>query len=463
MGYVVKHSTSNVNKARRKGNVALGVSSEGYDKTATSGFYAGVPPVEGKHNFVQTSASGTPNFYCVDDTELINFVNSIGGSVLTTLEAKNYLLQQNDIIFTDSLPKNKLTDSLRLNLNARIESSFLDNQPTTNLQPNGYAVGHNSGNYGNVVTVVDAPEKGQGWKKVTINNRGSNFRIIQWTYTSMAANTMYCHSIEFDWGNMRGKGYYIVFDGNGTGTRAYYRPGDYKNTGSTSINSTMPDGKFMGTITHTASHNHAFFIDNNTTGVSGLDDYFYYKEYQVEIGSSPTSYTTGSRSQNTTWYDLSGYGNNFTPMVSMSFTGHSFDFNGVDSGVRDTISSYNPDGADSVLECLFKPMDLSGEQAIFSDNYGPEFGFWIHTNGNLRAVAYASVYADLEVGKWYHAIMNIDPGATKSSSDQTYVQLYLNGKYIGQSNANTGNGMNDQPFTLGYDYKGGSPALEAIV
>jgi hypothetical protein len=105
MGYVVKHSTSNVNKTRRKGNVALGVSSEGYDKTSVSGFYAGVPPVEGKHNFVRTSATGDPNFYCANDTELINFVNSIGGSVLNALEAKNYLQQQNDIVFTDSYQK----------------------------------------------------------------------------------------------------------------------------------------------------------------------------------------------------------------------------------------------------------------------------------------------------------------------------------------------------------------------
>jgi len=157
------------------------------------------------------------------------------------------------------------------------------------------------------------------------------------------------------------------------------------------------------------------------------------------------------------WYDLSGYGNNFTPMVNMSFTGRSFDFNGTDSGVQDHISSYNPDSADSVMELWFKPMDLSQEQAIFSDNYGPEYGFWIHSNGTLRAIAYASVYANLTVGKWYHAIMNIDPGATKNSTDQTYVQLYLNGEYIGQSNANTGNGMNDQPFTLGYDYRSGSP------
>lgn len=174
---------------------------------------------------------------------------------------------------------------------------------------------------------------------------------------------------------------------------------------------------------------------------------FYVNAYQL------VSYpTTGS-----IWYDISGNGNNFTPMNNMTFTNYSFDFNGVDSGLQDTISSYNPDSANSVLEILFKPMDLSREQAIFSDNYGPEYGFWIHTNGNLKAAAYTSVYGTLQVGRWYHAIMNVTPGATLNSTDQTYLQLYLNGQYIGQNNTNTGNGMNDQPFTFGYDYRSGSP------
>jgi hypothetical protein len=122
MGYVVKYSTSNVNKTRRKGNVALGVSSEGYDKTATSGFYAGVPPVEGKHNFVRTPSTGDPNFYCVDDTELINFVNSIGGSVSNVTDATTYLAAQSDIMFTDTLPSNTITDGLVLDLDTRIKN-----------------------------------------------------------------------------------------------------------------------------------------------------------------------------------------------------------------------------------------------------------------------------------------------------------------------------------------------------
>lgn len=192
-------------------------------------------------------------------------------------------------------------------------------EPAVNLQANGSAVGHNSGGYGNVVTVVNAPEKGPGWKKVTISNRGSNFRIIQFTYTSMTADIMYCHSAVFDWGNMRGKGYYINHDGNGTGQRAFYKPGNYTAAqgASISINSSLEDGKIAGTIIHTTSHIHAFFINNSTSGVSGLNDYFYYKEYQVEANTHPTPYTSGTRLATESLVDLAG--NSVIDLTNVSF------------------------------------------------------------------------------------------------------------------------------------------------
>ena len=83
MGYVVRHSTSNVNKTRRRGKVAIGTDSGGYQKTSTSGLYNGVPPVEGKHNFVRVAQGGDPDFYSLTDQELINFVNGLGERNLT--------------------------------------------------------------------------------------------------------------------------------------------------------------------------------------------------------------------------------------------------------------------------------------------------------------------------------------------------------------------------------------------
>lgn len=164
--------------------------------------------------------------------------------------------------------------------------------------------------------------------------------------------------------------------------------------------------------------------------------------------------TTGN-----TFYDLSGYNNNWTPLTDVTFNGQSFEFNGTTSYMQDGVSSFNPDSAPNVMEVLFKPMKLNdSRQAIFSDNYGPEYGIWIYSDNTLRGVAYTSVNtSNIEIGRWYYAVLNVQPGANKSSTDQTYIQFYVNGNFIGENNANTGNGMNDQPFSLGFDYKSNNP------
>lgn len=207
-------------------------------------------------------------------------------------------------------------------------------EPTTNLLPNGVAAAHDTAS-GNIVTVTDATnEKGPGWKKVTITARGTNFRTLQWTYITMAANIMYCHSAVFDWGNMRNKGYFINHDGNGTGQRFFYKPGNYTtNQGATiTINSTLADGKIAGNIIHTASHSHAFFINNSTTGVSGINDYFYYKDFQVEVNSHPTPYTTGTRSATQGLLDLTGRSTVDIANVSFDANAQPF-FDGVDDQI----------------------------------------------------------------------------------------------------------------------------------
>jgi hypothetical protein len=170
-----------------------------------------------------------------------------------------------------------------------------------------------------------------------------------------------------------------------------------------------------------------------------------------DLSSYPT---TGN-----TFYDLSGYNNNWTPLTNVTFNEQSFEFNGTTSYMQDGVSSFNPDSAPNVMEVLFKPMKLNGSrQAIFSDNYGPEYGIWIYSDNTLRGVAYTSVNtSNIEIGRWYYAVLNVQPGANKSSTDQTYIQFYVNGQFIGENNANTGNGMNDQPFSLGFDYKSNNP------
>lgn len=325
---------------------------------------------------------------------------------------------------TSAGPNSKGENSLVFAFDLADTKNSYIGEPATNLQANGSAVGHNSGGYGNVVTVVNAPEKGSGWKKVTINNRGSNFRIIQWTYTSMVADTMYCHSTVFDWGNMRGKGYFLYLDGNGTGTRAYYRPGDYVNQGSGTINSSMPDGKFAATITHTASHTHAFFIGNNTTGVSGLNDYFYYKEYQVEVNSHPTPYTLNTRSATEGLLDL--IGNNPINISTVSFDSNAemlFD------GTNDQFAISDPGvGTSFSIEIVIKVNDYSnGPIFVSPSSVGIDHFFRINNTGTISArfVEIADSATDnyisstvLNTEDYYHVVIS------KSPSNGT---IYVNG------------------------------------
>ena len=98
---------------------------------------------------------------------------------------------------------------------------FYKGKPTTNIA-SGDAFIHATSS-GSAGSCVDAPEKGPGWKKVTITAIGTNFRVVQFgSYPSLTANITYSSSFEVDWGNMRGKGYAITQDGTGGGTRNYF-------------------------------------------------------------------------------------------------------------------------------------------------------------------------------------------------------------------------------------------------
>jgi len=321
-------------------------------------------------------------------------------------------------------------------------------EPTTNLLPNGVAEGHNSGGYGNVVTVTDATiEKGPGWKKVTISNRGSNFRIIQWTYIAMSANITYCHSAEFDWGNMRDKGYFIYFDGSGTGGRTYYRPGNYSSAGSEQINSTMSDCKFAGTILHTAAHTHAFFIGNYSYNVSGLNDYFYYKELQVEAKSHPTQYTTGTRSSTQGLLPL--VGNSTINLSNVSFDSNAqIVFDGTDDRITLTdplLPQYNWT-IEVVVKCnnfsnspIFLSPDSAGLDHFLRFSSDGKVRFQLTTAADVENRAMFSNYI-ASAGETLHVVF------TRTSLDKS---IYINGNLDIQSSDTTSSATWSGTWTIG--------------
>ena len=170
------------------------------------------------------------------------------------------------------------------------------------------------------------------------------------------------------------------------------------------------------------------------------------------------------RSGNDT-YDLSGYAQDMT-LSNSTFLNKGIEFNGTTTEAQGQLSNINVDANKTVLEVLFKPMDLSEKQAIFTDNYGPEYGIWINgpVSDTYRIYGYAytgggGLYSDvIEIGRWYHVVLNIDPELS-GSSDPTYRSMYINGELIGNRTSDTGNGLTDRPFTLGFDRRGDDPDL----
>jgi hypothetical protein len=185
MGYAVKYSTSNVNNTFRKGNVVLGVSSEGYEDTDTSGLYAGLPPVAGKHNIVITSASGDPDFYSVDDDGLILLSRNLGQEVDNVNDALLFLSQQDNLAFTDQLPNDIITDGLILDLNA----SNLLSYPTTGSTWYDLSGNNNSGSLVNGISYSNGVIKFDGTNdKINLNSLITLSGPFTWMVTCYSNN-----------------------------------------------------------------------------------------------------------------------------------------------------------------------------------------------------------------------------------------------------------------------------------
>jgi hypothetical protein len=396
MGYVVRHSTSNVNKSRRKGNVAIGTDADGYDKTSVSGFYAGVAPVEGKNNLVRTSASGDPDFYALDDTELINFANSLGGSVSNKLTAKQYLLTRDDIIFTDELPNDIVTDNLVIDLDASIESSFLDNKPTVNLleQSGASSLPYRTDIYNNVI------KTNLGGGKYRFQNDGTGSTTIR----------LYCNLDDLEDGETYACSVSYENFNSGNGSSLTLDWCDVENTQFTGESGRASMSASRGTYDST----YRFFDISIPVNASII-----LFDAQVEKGAEATPYVNGTRTQNTTWYDLSGNSDNVTSINGTTFDPEKgFRFDGTDDymQINSTVDLGNPCTVTALVN-----VESVGSYTI----YGPSANGhdnWLGTNGTQLEM-FGTQTADTnnftvrgnslvcDGTRWHHVACTID-GAT---------------------------------------------------
>ena len=266
----------------------------------------------------------------------------------------------------------------------------------------------------NSVASSDAPEKGPGWKKVTITNRGTNFRTAKFPYISHPTNTTRIYSLEIDFNGT--SGYYIRGDGfSGLG------PNQYTN------------GQYIATFTTTTNNGvMALFLNNGATSVTGINDVIYYRNYQVETNNYKTPFTTGTRSSTESLIDLKRTTDIDVSSMSFDSTGQpTFDgtdddidlgsdvtfktsggwtvesvarYNSVAGGYNNVTSPANFIGSDSISYNSWYWSVLSGKLALW--NISP--GVWKYGSTTLQQ------------DTWYHVTI-------VCSDDGTSYQMYLNG------------------------------------
>ena len=163
-----------------------------------------------------------------------------------------------------------------------------------------------------------------------------------------------------------------------------------------------------------------------------------------------------------TWKDRSSSGYNFTGSnVSHNSKGY-FTYNGTNSYHQASGSpgTFSFDSADSTVGVWFRPHTASpaSNMAILSDNWGPEYGIWAYTNGNIAGVAYGTRQFPSVANAWVYVVIRTTLAAGGSGGAYS-LEAFKNGeKQSATVTGTVGNGANDFPISLGFDYKSGSPA-----
>lgn len=333
---------------------------------------------------------------------------------------------------------NIITDGLKMYYDSANTKCFRG-EPTTN-QANTDAL-RTMVSYAGVSTFSDAPERGVGWKKVTITSVSSNYRICKFPYITHGIETK-TYSIEYDFNGC--VGYYWGVDGttasvSGDSGNSFYDDGNRRSV----------------TYTKNVSGSEAFFLNNNIKiNTSGFSDTIYYRNYQVEQKTYPTPYVDSVRGLTIETggglLDLSRNNLNGSFITSMFDGGGSLLLNG-----GSIHSTHNYVFDEYTVSVWFKASNNSiiegYGRTIFSTSTSASVGntCWILLNSkNFRIYsfswydnAYVSTTGDLvELNTWYNV--------TVSSLKGGILNVFLDGNLILQTTSNNMDSSSTS-FTIG--------------
>ncbi len=202
-------------------------------------------------------------------------------------------------------------------------------------------------------STTTAPEKGLGWKKLTITNiYGSNYRLAQFPYLVQTSGTNRTYSVEYDVTGLTG--YFLFVDGS-----AGYSQTSISGRGRYSFTTGVVSG----------SKNLAIFIGKSGTH-NNINDVIYYKEYQVEVKGHSTPFTATSRSSTQSLIDLTKTASIDVSNVSFDSTGQP-NYDGTDDVLSTGLfSGRNPSTSPFTIEAIVKSDTTSGSH------------MWLDVNGN---------------------------------------------------------------------------------
>ena len=298
-------------------------------------------------------------------------------------------------------------------------------------------------NYGGgTTTYAEAPEKGPGWKKVTITAiNGSNHRLSKFPYISHPTNTTRIYSLELDF----------------NGTSGYYVRGDGFTGLAPNVSTSGVHSWTLATTTNSGVF--ALFLNNGRAAVTGLNDVIYYRYYQVEAKGHATPFTATTRSSTASLIDLKETTDIDVSNVSFDSTGQP-DFDGTnDKGVVTNFphiwdSSLSVESVvswdDDTRSVIFGNYDqgTGGHDINFEKNPGGVLRFYwdrgsrdVYTTGNPVVTT---------SGAYHHVVFIRDAAANN-------FKFYVDGELVTTvSNAGSGISSTGSTFRFGADTRNGA-------
>lgn len=426
------------------GNWSVGLEGTAMGPTSVTGFRNGINPPAGGYTIY---TDGVNVRTAGNDVELINILNKLGASLP---EGDTALALQwakdNGVLVVNKCFDNIVTDGLIFNVDGKHVASYIKNQATTNIlsagdpELNNSIAWTNSGQWSLSEDATDiAPPFTTGasglkiMRGISVTTGSQHWGCAGF---SGAANTTYTISVWFRQNRAGSSQPYFRTNVNNNSL------GNFNYNGNTN-SGTWPVNKWIR-ISCTAtlqSNETGAYLSNYIGGAVG--DIVWYYAPMVELGSQMSPFVHGSRSENSTWYDLSGNNRNAVKSGSPVFNQEGYwqfrnengdgdfeyfrtNFNGGVLKAANTTSEWT-------IEATFRDMGSAyGSENIIAGRLG-------HHSGLLQKSSGGGVYAQIRTDAGGTGQIYIDGGATTDGvwthSVLTYkdrtAKLYVNGELVG--------------------------------